>query len=107
MDRDLALRLAAEDQSQVEEVQREPLNRCVLPSPFVVDTSHGSRLVCVGRGPIPPGFQMSDTDFNNLDSRIKSERSVLDIPASPHPLLAPLPPRPAPFTARTAPFYRM
>ena len=31
LDRELALRLAAEDTSQVEEVQREPLNRCVLP----------------------------------------------------------------------------
>ena len=29
LDRELALRLAAEDQSQVEEVTREPLNRCV------------------------------------------------------------------------------
>ena len=30
LDRELALRLAAEDQSQVEEVTREPLNRCVF-----------------------------------------------------------------------------
>ena len=32
LDRELALRLAAEDQSQVEEVTREPLNRYVFRS---------------------------------------------------------------------------
>ena len=42
LDRELALRLAAEDTSQVEEVQREPLNRCVL-SP---NTAHHLCSVC-------------------------------------------------------------